>query len=242
MPVVPAHHYRPTYSEADLASLCCEFHIPIGMQPEIASCLEDAAAIWRWYGGATAGHPTRGASAKALRTVATSASGLKAALAALPMPAADALAAQVVKAESASLKGQHIPTGLPVISILHDDGTSAQAVLDLSELAHLVDALESMAISAEADLPDGRRTKEDHALRMWISNVEMLWTETLGRPFTRDMTAEGEPISDAARFCVSAFGKVSPGTPRHSVLNAMKKHIKTVKARTLAKNTSKIDV
>ncbi|MCB1399326.1 MAG: hypothetical protein KDJ82_05040 [Rhodobacteraceae bacterium] len=153
IPVVPAHHYRPTYSEADLASLCCEFHIPTGMQPEIASCLEDAAAIWRWYGGATAGHPTRGASAKALRTVATSASGLKAALAALPMPAADALAAQVVKAESASLKGQHILTGLPVISILHDDGTSAQAVLDLSELAHLVDALESMAISAEADLP-----------------------------------------------------------------------------------------
>lgn len=239
MVVVPAHHYRQTYSEADLEALFREYAITPGLQPEVAKALEDSAAIWRWHGGEVGDHTPPGASIKSLRSVAKAAEGLKSALEALPAPARRALDMQFAQADLAVITEQVGVAGLPILHGLADDGTMTPIIPDLNEIAHLIEALRHMAIDAESFPLGASRSKRNHALRMWVINIEALWTQSMGRPFTRDMTAEGEPISEAARFCVAAFGRLSPGTPKHTILNAMKSCIKSVKAKSLANDPSK---
>ncbi|MEX0827944.1 MAG: hypothetical protein WD005_03225 [Haliea sp.] len=48
-----------------------------------------------------------------------------------------------------------------------------------------------------------RRTRDD-ALQMWIVLVGDIWENQIGRPFDCDVTSTGEPVSEAARFCVDA--------------------------------------
>lgn len=239
MVIVPGHHYHQTYSEADLEALFRDFAITPGLHPEVAKALEDSAAIWRWHGGEVGDHTPPGASIKSLRSVAKAAEGLKSALDALPAPARRALDMQFAQADLAVITEQVGVAGLPILHGLADDGTMTPIILDLDEIAHLIDALQNMATEATAAPLGASRRKRNHALRMWVINMEALWTQSLGRPFTRDMTPEGEPISEAARFCVAAFGRLSPGTPRHSILNAMKSYIKSVKAKSLANDPSK---
>jgi hypothetical protein len=61
---------------------------------------------------------------------------------------------------------------------------------------------------------------------MWVLNIEMFWTQTLGRSFTRVVFAKGEPSSEAALFCVEAFKPFDPKTPPSRVLKEMKHCIK----------------
>lgn len=242
MPVVPAHHYQQTYSDADLNILFGAFGMPAELRSEVTSHLEDAAAIWRWYDSKVEARTPASESKAALRKLAEAITPLKAAFEALPPPAVWALEQQLLAAEEALLTEQEDLAGMPVLSVLSDDGTQTRFVADQDDYRHLIGALAAMTDAALTAQFGARRTKQDHALRMWISNIESLWTHTLGRPFTRDMTSDGTPISDAARFCVMAFHHVSPNTPAHSVLNAMKTRIKVVNPKSLANNTSESEV
>ena len=53
-----------------------------------------------------------------------------------------------------------------------------------------------------------------------------LWEGPLERKFTRDVTSNSEPISEAACFCVEIFKALDPETEKSLVLNEMKKRIK----------------
>ena len=66
----------------------------------------------------------------------------------------------------------------------------------------------------------------DRFLQIGMRHLHEFWEKTVGCEFTRDATSDGQPISEAARFCVQVCGEMSPNTPKSRVLNAMKKQIK----------------
>lgn len=229
MPVVPALHYRETYNPTDLAALSREFAIAQDHQADMASLLEDAAAIWRWHGGDRSKPPTPAQTAKSLSKAATLAHRLSQTVAALPEQALYRLELAIDRAQdeasTAMIMGQPV-SDLPAFTSPETDVNELGTLLDLSDILQIVSALERMAKDA-AQLPSGSSgAKRDHALRMWIVNIELFWVNTLGRVFSRDATSSGEPVSEAARFCVAAFKVVNPETPSSRVLNEMKHRIR----------------
>lgn len=235
MPVVPAHHYRETYSPADLVSLAQEFSIPPDHRAEMANLLEDAAAIWRWH---AAGYKVRTApyiAAKNLREVSRQAEKLKVALDALPPLANAALASQQESAQSSVISGTLDKGKIFGLLVPESDGSEYPIFPDPREIGQMIAALGDMANRA-SNLPRaGKGKPADHALRMWITNIELFWTSTLGRSFSRDVGSKGEAIAEAARFCVAAFHYVSPETPENTVLNIQKHYISSVNRKSLAK-------
>ncbi|HSF91364.1 MAG TPA: hypothetical protein VLA51_04080 [Paracoccaceae bacterium] len=235
MPVVPTHHYRETYSQADLAALAQEFSIAPDHRAEMASLLEDAAAIWRWH---AAGYKVRTApyiAAKNLREVSRQAEKLKVALDALPPLAVAALASQQESAQSSVITGTLDKGKMLGFMATESDGSEYPIFPDFFEIGQLITALADLANRA-GNLPRaGKGKPTNHALRMWIANIEMFWTSTLGRSFSRDVGLKGEAISESARFCVAAFRFVSPETPENTVLNVQKNYISSVNRKSLAK-------
>lgn len=68
------------------------------------------------------------------------------------------------------------------------------------------------------DDPGGQRRLE--GLRYWIANLHILWTDILGRKFTVD-SHEGQPVSEAARFCVAATKLTAPDISNTLIFTAM---------------------
>jgi hypothetical protein len=234
MPVVPAHHYRETYSPADLASLAQEFSISPDHRAEMASLLEDTAAIWHWHGVKHSKGPTPAQTARSLSKAAALAHRLSQTVAALPEQALYRLELAIDRAQdeasTAMIMGQPV-SDLPAFTSPETDGNELGTLLDVSDILQIVSALERLAKDA-AKLPSGSSgAKRDHALRMWIINIELFWVNTLGRVFSRDATSSGEPVSEAARFCVAAFKVASPETPSSRVLNEMKHRIREVSSK-----------
>jgi hypothetical protein len=231
MPVVPAHHYRETYSPADLTSLAQQFSIAPDHRVEMASLLEDAAAIWRWHGVKHSKRLTPAQTARSLDKAADQARKLCLTVTTLPEQAFGRLEVEIDNAQTnaatALIMRQPI-SGLPALTTPETDGETLGTILELSDILQMIAALERMAKDA-AQLPSGNSgVKRDHALRMWIINIELFWVGTLGRVFSRDATSSGEPVSEASRFCVAAFKIVSPETPSSRVLNEMKHRIREV--------------
>ena len=227
MTVVPLHHYQETYFEADLNELFNTFDIKTELQSEVRRSLEHAAAIWRWHGGGAEKRPTPARSRATLKKVSKAAAKLHEALQSLTHPAHTALNMELAQVAMAAIPDSRARTKMPGFETINDDGTTNLNILELNEITELMAALSDMASRAEAASKAGRGTKHDRALGIWMVNIEKLWTETLGRSFTRDATPEGDPISEAAQFCVYSFGKVSPQTSQVTVINAMRKTKKT---------------
>lgn len=106
------------------------------------------------------------------------------------------------------------------------EGMATTLTSDIEDLIRSVSILEKVATEAKKNIgsmPVGPRL--DDSMRMWITNIANMWTEKLGRPFTRDTTSKGDPLTEAAQFCIDAFLPISPSTPNSKVLNGMKKHI-----------------
>ena len=216
MPVVPAHHYRETYSQADLRNLAAAFEIPAEHHAEMASLLEDAAAIWRWHGIRQSKRPTPAKTARSLNKVAVQARKLCQTVTALPDQSFGRLEAAIDKAQgeaaTAMIMGQPV-SGLPALTTPQTDSDLLRTVLELSDILQMIATLEHMAKNAAKSPSGSAGVKRDHALRMWIINIELFWVGTLGQLFSRDATSSGEPLSETARFCVAAFKIVSPETP-----------------------------
>lgn len=71
---------------------------------------------------------------------------------------------------------------------------------------------------------DARGPSPSEGLRMWIVNVANYWDKGLGRQFTLDYE-KGQPISEAARFCIDTIRIVDPEVLPSAVFGAMKKEI-----------------
>jgi hypothetical protein len=229
MPVVPTHHYQETYTKADLEFLYSEFNIPTAAQAELARALEDAAAICRWHNQPTASNVRPAVSIAALNKVAKFADKLGAALSGLPPAAQAALAVEYTRSESSVISalsgGPPSPKGAALF-VPQTDGSTLPVLPDQDDIKDIIAHVARMAKQATG-LPSGADgTKRNQGLRMWMFNIEIFWTETLGRSFTRVVLPNGEPLSQAARFCVEAFKPFDPKTPPSRVINEMKHCIK----------------
>lgn len=93
---------------------------------------------------------------------------------------------------------------------------------DLSNLRSKLGALRSLAEEELEALPSNKAgRKPDYALSLWMTNMYNLWTEKLGRSFTRQIHGRGIPVSPAARFVVEAFKPLDPEMPASQVLTQM---------------------
>lgn len=242
MPVAPKQFYQQTYTTDDLARLFKEFAILPEHQALTARFLEDAAAIWRWRNAASEDRVTPAAARKALGEVTKHTERLRNALAALPGEAQTALARAQADAENAQLDaietGQLAP-GAASLIVPTDTGENLMVNLDAAEFQRLLMDLEALAETAAQGSPGHRGRRRDEGLRLWVANMELLWSKMLGRPFRRDTTPEGAPISEAALFCVEAARKVSPDTPASRVLNEMKKRIRDNRRNTTGRISTK---
>ena len=59
---------------------------------------------------------------------------------------------------------------------------------------------------------------------MWAVNAANIWEQIVERAFTLD-SEKGQPVSEAAMFCVDAFYHVEPGVAPSRVMDAMRKVI-----------------
>jgi hypothetical protein len=234
LPPAPAHHYRVTYSETDLQKLIRDFDIPELHRDGLGPLLEDMAAIWRWHQSPVSERIRPTKMSAALQKIAKLADQLEKALQDLPSPAKAALDVAYSEAEIAAhlaLNDDQPPPKGVAFNAPQADGTPLIVQLETEEIRDVIAHVAVMATQA-ADLPSAKAgTKRDKGLRMWMANVEIFWTETLGRSFSRDVTSTGEPISAAARFCVAAFAFVSPHTPPSRVLQEMKLCIKATRKK-----------
>lgn len=63
---------------------------------------------------------------------------------------------------------------------------------------------------------------QDDALQMWIVLIGDIWENQIGRPFDCDVTSTGEPVSEAARFCVDAHRIVDAGCQPSRITKEMR--------------------
>jgi hypothetical protein len=126
------------------------------------------------------------------------------------------------------------------IPIYGGKGPLTALSLELSDFRQVLSGFENAAERALDALPKRLPGQSrDHGLRLWMHNIEDLWTRTTQVPFTRDQTQSGEPITPAAVFCVAAFLHVTPDYSKSRILGEMKDCIRTSRRRTggyVAKN------
>tara|TARA_R110000850_G_scaffold88316_8_gene189729 strand:+ start:1426 stop:2121 length:696 start_codon:yes stop_codon:yes gene_type:complete len=112
------------------------------------------------------------------------------------------------------------------VSFEVNDGEGDKQILHLQTLQHVISHLASVAdFAAQERTKLGKGPARDTPLETWIWSIANIWAQYLKRPFTRDLTSDGQPISLAARFCVEAYHCLDPLTPTSRVLNEMKKRI-----------------
>jgi hypothetical protein len=100
--------------------------------------------------------------------------------------------------------------------------------INLSDLAVAFELLSELSTHAQRINPPVKRGVQiDIPLRRWVQDIQHMWERVLNRSFTRDVDAYGEPISEAACFCVGVYRQMHPNTPRSRVLNEMKIAIQT---------------
>lgn len=233
IPPVPVHHRHTTYSGTEVTRLCEDHGIDLSHKDEVKAGLEDAAAIWHWYASGRDSTTRSSDAAIELRKLAKRAHTLRDTIDGLPDGARTALITSLLAAEATVLVGDNAAPDTPslVIRVPGEDEDDLVS-LELSALSAILVGLADLAHQADARLqPQRRGQRRDHALRMWMTNVAMLWDSVSDDPFSRDVEA-GTPVTPAARFCVAAFNTVDPKTPTSRVLNEMKQLIKKRRART----------
>ena len=226
--VVPSQHYRLTYSDEAFASLRRQFSISDHIEADFRKQMENAAAIWRSYNAGVSDLTKPSTDRKALENLATIAERLHTAFTDLPQSARNSLETAYSNSEREGLFVDDIPDNkeYPIIRFPERDGTEGTLTISTDETLALLGALKQASITASQNQRTAQvGKKRDHALRMWIINIANIWEDILDRPFTRDATSDGVPISEAARFCVSSFVFLDSKTLPSLILNEMKLYI-----------------
>lgn len=228
--MVPIQHIKTTYNDKAFANLCTQFEIPKHIETDIRDALEDSAAIWRWYNAPASERTNPSLDRRDLKKLATKAIELQAAFSKLSDSAQGSVRHEY---SNLDMEGTHsiiidneINESYPILRVPNRDGTEGILSISIDETLKLLDALKGAAENAAENLnPAPKGAKRDHALRMWITNISLIWEDILGRPFTRDVTNDGMPISEAAQFCVSAFTHIDSKVIPSRILNEMKHEI-----------------
>lgn len=219
---------KHTYTPEAFSGLCEEFQIPPELRDEVLRRLEDSAAVWRRYHRSEEPRPLAHHVRQELQKLAKHAASLAASYHALTDEARRAL---TMRQEHHAMHGalEALTAASPPYPYLHIPSADRDPVVieaEPSDIARLVEGLGMIAEEASGRVsPQKAGTRRSEALRLWISNVQLIWTDLLGRPFTRDFLSNGEPVSEAARFCIAAFAPIDPKTPKTRVDNAMRQHI-----------------
>jgi len=226
--VVASQYYEKTYSDEAYEILSDRFEFRTLLRPELRNQLEDFAAIWRWHHDRAEHVRQPSRDAKALALVAKQSQKLQLALDALSNNASIAMqqTSQQYEMQSFDLERNYSDVGHEFYRYTGQDGTETTLYQEIQDLVRSVSIIRLVAVEAKENIgsmPVGPRF--DLSMTMWIINIARMWTEKLDRPFTRDTTSKGDPLTEAAQFCIDAFHPTSPSTPNSKVLNGMKKHI-----------------
>jgi hypothetical protein len=242
MPIFPNQHDNQIYSDSVFTNLSEQFAIPKDQQTEVREGLADIAAIWRWGRSQTehSRHPSR--DKKALETVIKRTQKLQLALSRLSHDANAALRQTDFQPEMQAIvsDNKYSDAGHKFYRYTNQDGVETILIDRVEDLIRSVSVLENVASEAKEGIrpvPDGRRN--DYALNLWISNIADMWTDQLGRPFTRDATESGDPLTEAAQFCIAAFAPIEPSTSPTRILNEMRKHNSQSRKKSTGKNRVK---
>ncbi|WBL33080.1 hypothetical protein O5O51_15425 [Sinirhodobacter sp. HNIBRBA609] len=223
--MLPSRFYENTYTEADTKRLCDTSGLKPADLGAFRKTLEDCAAIYRWEAAKHKDIPRHTDLRRELAVPQTRLRSLRAALAGLSNEARSELDLGVFrKADQDAMR--HITGNLDadapalVLPLLNPDQSVS---LDLADLEKLLGGLEDALSQAVDRLPNQRRGQSrDYGLRLWITNIRDLWQSTTSTPFTRDATADNEPITPAADFCVNAFKMIEPKYPNSRILRELK--------------------
>jgi hypothetical protein len=219
-------HYADTYSEAATLKLCADCGF---VPPDIDAMLErleHIAAVYRWEKSKYVDLLSSAQQRKELIAVHKAAVKLSEAMQSLSWQPEIAIARQLENdSTSAFFAGSSVANReTTLLRIANDDGTEGHVTIEPEDLKILIPALGHAALDAASKLNKSRPGKQKaHGMHLWIANIAKVWAEVTDQPFTRDVASDGEPITNAARFCVGAFQLVDPELDRSVVLTAMKK-------------------
>jgi hypothetical protein len=219
-------HYSDTYSEVATLKLCAD----CGFTPQdidsLMERLEHVAAVYRWEKSKYVDLLSSSQQHKELIAVHKAAMKLSEAMQSLSWQPEIAIARQLENdSTSAFFAGSGVAgRETTLLRIANGDGTEGHVTIEPEDLKVLIPALGHAALDAASKLNKSRPGKQKaHGMHLWIANIAKTWSEVSDQPFTRDVASDGEPITNAARFCVGAFQMVDPELDRSVVLTAMKK-------------------
>lgn len=219
-----------TYTTEDLMRLGKIAGIPEDRLIDLGNELEDAAAMYRRNASIQENVVTNRQAQRELQSIATTAAKLARQLEEMSDLAWRAFRHKV---EQDIAIGRVSETEDPsfFVSLKHLGTDAIGLSFDEQSLAKLIRAAE---IAARIDLDKFSQKKsgpsQNYALDAWILSAARIWKDFTSREFTRWVTNDGQPISQASQFCTEAFKPVSPETQSTRVHNAMKKYIKEDRA------------
>lgn len=236
--MVHSKYYEDTYTNDDVSALCQI----AGLRPEdldkFREELEHTAAIYRWESSKYADIPRSSSVARDLEGLIKRINRLDLGLSELPDEAAHHLRVAIDRnnlSDFALTITESRSKDEPSLSVPLPEAASPVMALDFGvrEVRQILTGLERAAQDAIKFLPKrGRGQTRDHGLRLWMSNLELVWERNTSAPFTRDETTSGEPITPAARFCVAAFHCISPDYPVTRIMWEMRDRIRRSKKST----------
>lgn len=102
--------------------------------------------------------------------------------------------------------------------------------LNFWQIKQAVSVLANMAgfVAQNARPLDQGGRPHNEALFLWVINVQGIWKDYVGTPFTLDQH-QGNPVSEAARFCEELMQAVDPGVTFPQLATAMRKAIGSAK-------------
>jgi len=227
--MISSQYYEDTYNEDDVAELCLACDIAPTDLNAFCKRLEGSAAIYRWESARFKDITSSKQTARELDTIGKQAARLLASLNDLSWDAETALHKQVdLDAQRMIAKGVAAKNGASLfLEIESDDQDFLGVLLDIPTLRGILGGIENAALSGAETLPKKRPGQiRNYGLRLWLANIRDIWLDVTEQPFSRDLTAEGDPITNAARFCVMAFQKIEPDCAPRTILNGMKAYIK----------------
>lgn len=140
--------------------------------------------------------------------------------------AEEAIVKSIEANKSRELPIQSVPLshGLFAISISMGDEAWKDITFEIDEILTALTHLEKYTSIAKGELKEGARGRRtSHALKNWVSNMEIIWRDFKGGEFSLTRP-NGVIKSPAALFTIDALHLIDPDVKEASIANAMRAH------------------